>query len=247
MVSILVAVLITACGESSSSSTAVNNVPVATASNISVILPEFSTRNIDLLSNVTDIDSNTLAVSSVTMLADGALPTGYSVIGNTLTIDATSIDIAYRINQAYDLNVTVSDGTDNVSYVVNSVIQDSANDAILVASSIVADTDVILGDDLNVSLHVTDTDGIISVSYSIVFFDSFSSGGVSATTVDAGAMVNNIDNIYSTVIDSSVINTTAISAGGAVRSYRIYVEAVGVVSGEVEDSNVTVIHDFMVH
>ncbi len=210
-----------------------NNAPTVTDDNISIVLPEYTTSITDLLTNVSDTDGDNLTVLSVIQL-DGntTLPTGYSLTDGNLTIDATSIDVADGVNLNYDLNVTVTDSEDNVSYIINSTIQDSSNDAILTATDIGASATVNNGTDLNISLVLSDADGVDSVTYNIYSVSD------ATTSLDSGILNDDLnDNNYSVTTNSSSL------ADG---DYTLEIIATGVDGGEGFESEVTKTHNFTI-
>lgn len=114
---ILFVILFTACVESSSGSTvvAVNHAPVVTQSLVTKSVTEDSNLTYDISLNVTDSDGDNLSVVTLVMADGSSLPSGISLVGNNLEV-ADTISVNDGENLTYDLNTTVSDGEDNVSY-----------------------------------------------------------------------------------------------------------------------------------
>lgn len=231
-VSIVVAVLFTACGESASSfSTAINHPPKAIESNISVEVNEGNTTFINLLDNVTDSDSDTLTIKSVMLLNGQVLPTGYSYSDNNLTIDTTNITFN-KVNQIYDLNVSVSDGNASISYIINSTLK--FKDATILATNIIANSNITTGSDLNVSIMATDGNGIDSITYDIY-------KGTDVTlllSLLSGQLIDKFkDNNYTTTI-----KTETLGEG----NYILKVQATGYIAGVLENSTITKDHNFTI-
>lgn len=225
------AALLTGCGGSTWNNTPdVNNSPEVKSSSITVSLPEFSKKVIDLLENVSDKDGDELNVTSVAMIdGSSSLPTGYTYLDNNLTIDATNIDVADFSNLSYDLNVTVSDWKSEVSYILNSVIQDSANDNILTASDIIADSNVTVWNNFDFKIDVSDLDWVSSVYYEVLNDSNTSllSWYIAESTTQANSYAWNID-------------TSNIWIG----SYKLKITANWYVWWENENSTVIKEHDF---
>ena len=231
-VSIVVAVLFTACGESASSfSTAINHPPKVIESNISVEVNEGNTTFINLLDNVTDSDSDTLTIKSVMLLNGQVLPTGYSYSDNNLTIDTTKITFN-KVNQIYDLNVSVSDGNASISYIINSTLK--FKDATILATNILANSNITTGSDLNVSIMATDGNGIDSITYDIY-------KGTDVTlllSLLSGQLIDKFkDNNYTTTI-----KTETLGEG----NYILKVQATGYIAGVLENSTITKDHNFTI-
>jgi len=213
-----------------------NSAPTVTDENLSVALMEYTTSVTNLLANVSDSDGDTLSIASVTMLdGSSSLPTGYSVADGNLTINATSIDVADSANLEYDLNVTITDGEDNVSYIVNSTIQDTANDSLLTFTTSIPST--------------VDSNATLVGSVTLVDSDGLSNTNITYTVQDLN---DNNNTVYTSEIVDSNNNGTYdfsidISAESIAVGNYVFVAVVSpVIGGENAQSDVTITSNFQV-
>jgi hypothetical protein len=155
----LVAIIFSGCSSSGGgggSTLPTNNAPVVTQNLVTKSVIENSDLSYSIISNVTDSDGDALNVTSLVMADGSALPSGISLSGNNLVV-ANTISVSDGQNLTYDLNATVSDGKDDVTYSLRVVIQDQANDSLLTYTvNIVASIDS--NETLNGSLVLSDAD-----------------------------------------------------------------------------------------
>jgi len=150
---------LTACwGGSDDEEAPANILPLVQSDTITLALAEGSIKNINLLDNVTDANTtDVLNVVDVTMVDGSPLPEWITFDNVELTVDASSINAADWENIVYDLTVTVTDWTDDVSYTLNTVIQDEANDSLMTFTNDIP-TQVIRTEKLDGSVTLIDAD-----------------------------------------------------------------------------------------
>lgn len=233
---ILFVILFTACVESSSGSTvAVNHAPVVTQSLVTKSVTENSSLTYDITLNITDSDGDSLNVASLVMADGSSLPSGISLVGNNLEV-ADTISVNDGENLTYDLNATVSDGEDNVSYSLQVVIQDRANDSLLTYTINIV-TSIDSNETLNGSIVLTDSDGLSAntIAFDLLDLNDSNLSVYSGTMTDVGSDGNftfSIDLPANSISASNyVFVTTAISP---------------VIGGENPQSDVVITHDLQV-
>ena len=213
-----------------------NNAPTVTDDNISIVLLEYATSTTDLLTNVSDTDGDNLTVVSVIQL-DGntTLPTGYSLTDGNLTINATTINVADGVNLNYDLNITITDGDANVSYIVNSTIQDGLNDKPLTYTIDLPST-LDANETLTGSITLSDDDGLSNTNITIELQDVDNSNNV----VYTGEMVDSKNNgAYEISID---LTANSIPNG----NYALVAIVSPVIGGDNPQGDVTISHSIKV-
>ena len=155
-----------------------------------------------------------------------------AVDGNVSVVVTGSVD--FNTVGSYDVNNTATDLAGNSSVVTDTyVVQPINYDSALTTSAIVANSSIINGNDLNISLDVIDSDCVTSVSHNV--YASTDSSYV--TSLESGVLVNSNDNNYSVTVTTS---------GLADGNYTLVVNAIGVVDGDNPDSNETITHNFRI-
>jgi hypothetical protein len=232
----LVAVIFNGCGSSGGSSTPANNKPVATQSLVTKSVTEDSSLSYDLTSNVTDSDSaDTLSVLSLVMADGSALASGITLVGNEIKV-ADTISVADGQNLTYDLNASVTDSKDSVTYQVRVVIQDRSNDSLMTHTINIANS---IDDNatLSGSIELVDSDGLSNTNISFELLDRNDSNNsvYTGTMTDVGN-----DGNYTFSID---LQAQSIDAS----HYTFKTSAISpVIGGENPQSDVTITHNFQV-
>ena len=234
----VVAILFNGCGGSGgggSTPTVINNAPVATQLVVTKSITEASSLTYDIRNNVTDSDNDDLNVTSLIMADGSALPNGISLIDNNLTV-ANTISVADGQNLTYDLNATVSDGKDYVTYSLKVVIQDRSNDSLLTYTVNIA-TSIDSNETLSGNILLADSDGLSSNSYSFELLDRNDSNNsvYTGSIDDVGS-----DGNYTFSID---LNASSVGSG----HYVFKTSAISpVIGGENPQSDVVITHNFQV-
>ena len=234
----LVAVMFNGCGSSSGDSKTppANNAPVVTQNLVTKSVTENSSLSYSIISNVTDSDNDDLNVTSLVMADGSALPSGISLSGNNLVV-ANTISVSDGQNLTYDLNATVSDSEDDVTYSLRVIIQDQANDSLLTYTVNIV-TSIDSNETLNGSIILSDNDGVAQNSYNFDLLDRNDSNNsvYSGTITDVGS-----DNNYTFSIDLSAQNISP-------SHYALVTQAISpVIGGENPQSDVVITHNFEVN
>ena len=158
-----------------------------------------------------------------------------SLSENNLTV-TNIINVSDGQNLTYDLNVTVSDGKDNVTYNLRVIIQDRANDSLLTYTVNIASS-IDSNETLNGSIILSDSDGLTSNNYTFEILDQNDSNN----SVYTGNMVDvSSDGNYTFSID---LNASSIAPS----HYAFVTQSISpVVGGENPQNDIVITHNFEV-
>ena len=203
-----------ALGTSSTSNIATatpfNTTPIAVEDNVTTA--EDTAIDINVISNDTDADGDTLSVTAVTTPTSG---------GATIMAGSTTT-VTYTPNANYNgtdsFSYTVSDGTDTATATVNLTVTAVNDPPVTVNDSASTDEDTAI--DINVVSNDTDADGdtlsITQVTAPTNGTAAITSGSATTVTYTPNANYNGIDSFTYTVSDGTdtTTGTATINIGG---------------------------------
>ncbi len=207
----------------------INTPPIVKEQTVSITSEESKTVIFDILKNVTDTNGDELNVISVTQKDSNSLNGAFSFDKQNLTITAPNVNIPTY----YMFEAKVADSKDlNVTYDINLTVTDINDDAKLTASAVNAETNIAIGEDMDISMELSDADGIKSVTYNV-----YEKSDTSYNT----ALLSGI--LQDTLFDGDYkakISSSSLQEG----NYTAVIEAQGYIGGEYEDSSAVKIHYF---
>lgn len=215
--------------DNNSTTEPVNVAPELKEETISITSQESGVKIFNVLSNVTDPEGKTLKVVSVIQKDATTLSGNISYDNQNVSITTPNVDLPTY----YHLEATVADDENlTVTYDINLTVTDMTDDAKLIASEITAETNVAIGEDLNLSIELSDADGIDSVEYEVY---EKSDTSYSIALISGIFQDENLDGNYQETLQSS-----SLSEG----NYTTLVNITGYIGGEHEDSKAVKIHYF---